>query len=446
MLTHSLLRINGLRVFVAMMFLTGISALMASFSDATPQKTPTVEEVNTAFGIPLLSGESLWAERDVRAADRLRLPRESQTSYESGYRTYAQTEVLGVRAFSIFLQGINDKVATVTILLANKGDIDSFASANDQAGIARTAQISKQTKSYQNFVSPQMIQAYQAAIRNDLNQLKTKLESLFGASKPATLGIYVNLQERGERWDWQGISFFLAAPRNEYIVLRILPSATFEKTDRDRIAFQAAKALLPARVTRRSNGDVIITDMPMVNQGPKGYCVPATFERVMRYYGLQVDMNVLAMGGQTEAGGGTSLTTLCNAAYLIVNNAGGRVIQGMSSVRISDIAPYIDKGQPIIWSLYSSKELNKRANERTQARRSVTDWNAWKQSVLQHARATINQIPSNVDGHVCLIIGYNRITGEVAISDSWGPSYQERWITQEEAMAASQGSASVIGW
>jgi len=450
MLTHPPARINRrggyFGICLLILMLSGVAGSKASFSDTTKPKIPTMEEINAAFGIPLLSTESLWSESDATVAGRLRLPRESQTTYESGYRSYTQTTLLGAKAFSIFLQGINGKVANISFLFANKGDINAFASSSDQVGIARAAQLAKQTKSSQDFVSPQMIEAYQAAIRKELNDLRTKLEGLFGPSKPAFIGIYANMQERGERWEWQGISFFLTAPRNEYIVLRLLPSSTFERTDGDRIAFQAAKALLPARVNRRPNGDVVITDLPMVDQGPKGYCVPATFERVMRYYGLQTDMNLLAMAGQTGAGGGTSLSNICNAAFNIVNNAGGRVTQGMVSVRVNDIAPYLDKGQPLIWSLYSSRELNQRANQRTRDRRNVTDWNAWKQNLQTSAKSTANRLPTNVDAHVCLIIGYNRNTGEVAISDSWGPGYQERWITQEEAMAASMGAISVIGW
>ena len=47
-------------------------------------------------------------------------------------------------------------------------------------------------------------------------------------------------------------------------------------------------------------------------------------------------------------------------------------------------------------------------------------------------------------GHVCMIIGHNKQTGEIAVSDSWGPEYAERWVTPEEARAVSQGTFQVI--
>jgi hypothetical protein len=42
------------------------------------------------------------------------------------------------------------------------------------------------------------------------------------------------------------------------------------------------------------SGDVWLGDVPMVDQGQKGYCVVASAERVMRYYGSKVDENELA--------------------------------------------------------------------------------------------------------------------------------------------------------
>jgi hypothetical protein len=59
----------------------------------------------------------------------------------------------------------------------------------------------------------------------------------------------------------------------------------------------------------------------------------------------------------------------------------------------------------------------------------------------------VRQLARQADsGHVCLIVGFNRETGEIAISDSWGPGYEERWLTVEEAAAISHGSTVVVAW
>jgi len=53
--------------------------------------------------------------------------------------------------------------------------------------------------------------------------------------------------------------------------------------------------------------------------------------------------------------------------------------------------------------------------------------------------------PDKESGHVCMITGYNAATDELCISDSWGPGFEERWITPEEAQAVSQHNFYVIG-
>ena len=45
-----------------------------------------------------------------------------------------------------------------------------------------------------------------------------------------------------------------------------------------------------------------------------------------------------------------------------------------------------------------------------------------------------------------MIIGYNKKTGEIATSDSWGPNYRERWMTEEEILAISMGEMLIISW
>ena len=49
-------------------------------------------------------------------------------------------------------------------------------------------------------------------------------------------------------------------------------------------------------------------------------------------------------------------------------------------------------------------------------------------------------------GHICLIIGYNKQTGEIAISDSWGSRFAERWVPAQAARAVSRGGLYVIKW
>ena len=70
-------------------------------------------------------------------------------------------------------------------------------------------------------------------------------------------------------------------------------------------------------VTRGARGDVYIENVPMVDQGQKGYCAAAASERVLRYYGLEVDEHEIAQAAGTTARGGTSISDMKEAVKAV---------------------------------------------------------------------------------------------------------------------------------
>lgn len=65
-------------------------------------------------------------------------------------------------------------------------------------------------------------------------------------------------------------------------------------------------AKITDNLVRDPRGDVFIDNVPMVDQGQKGYCSVATAERVLRYYGVDVDEHELAEAAGSKVEGGTS--------------------------------------------------------------------------------------------------------------------------------------------
>lgn len=213
---------------------------------------------------------------------------------------------------------------------------------------------------------------------------------------------------------------------------------------RSRVSDEDMRERLLSRVEKRPNGDVVLGDMPMVSQGPKGYCVPATWERVMRYMGVPADMYVLAMAGATTEGGGTSVEKLRSGASSAITAAGRRSSAATMKLKVADVARYIDRGLPIMWTMFSTDDYNKAAASRMAERKGMSDAKAWAEG-LQQARKDARKFqPDKNSGHVCLIIGYNKDTRELCVSDSWGPGFKERWVTEEEAQAVSQNGFFVI--
>ena len=204
------------------------------------------------------------------------------------------------------------------------------------------------------------------------------------------------------------------------------------------------RRLLKERVARRAGGDVVIDQIPMVDQGPKGYCVPATFERYLRYVGISADMYELAACGGNDFGGGTSFQDMVKGLANYVSRQGRGLQKVEFDLNVITVARYIDEGRPLIWGMCTTADYNEMANTNTAARKNAPDLATWKPLPT---KAEIDRLyPDPETSHACLIIGYNRATKEIAVSDSWGPQYQERWIPAAAAKQVSQGEYWVMTW
>ncbi len=408
-------------------------ASMALLLGSLPLRAePTAEDLNAALGIPLFSAGLLWDDDAAATAQRLGWPKESETSTDSSFRKYpgAEERVFGVRPYSLVLFGTEGKASGLSMIFANKGDaVDVAPVAGDKLD---PRALKKQMKSCE------------AAISQDKTTIAAALTSILGNPVNARFGQGRQTRESTERWDWNGHAILLAAPPGEYVAVRILPLEVADARGKSRLPDAELRVRLESRIERRPNGDVILKDIPMVNQGPKGYCVPATWERVMRYMAIPADMYVLAMAGNTGAGGGTSVDEIIAGVREAVISSGRRLDPQKARISTSTISKSINRGLPIMWTMYSMDEVNAALNQRIKERADMTDPVSWRKH-LESARKGAKKINTNPeDGHMCMIIGYNEKTGEIAVSDSWGPEYAERWITEEEANAISQGSLMVI--
>lgn len=393
---------------------------------------PDFNELNTAIGETLFSDDNLWDDDAASVAARLQWPEESKTSTDSSYRHYPKESALflGSRPYSQVLYGESGLVSGLSIMFANKGDAVSSESS------ATTATERRERTG--------QIRDYKRAIQQDRTTLKNALTALLGEPIADRFALGNRSGDPVMRWDWKGHSFLLAAPRDEYVSLRIVSSAVADSRGRSRLSDAEMRERALSRVEHRSNGDVVLGDFPMVNQGPKGYCVPATWERVMRYMGVPADMYVLAMAGATGEGGGTSMTQLLNGAKAAITAAGRRSSSTALKLKVADVARVIDRGVPIVWGMFSTDDYNDALKSRMRDREAMTDSKAWGES-LQQARKDARKFRQDKSSaHACLIIGYNKDTRELCVSDSWGPSYRERWVTEEEAQAVSQNSFFVI--
>lgn len=381
------------------------------------------KELNELLGVPLFADNKLWDDATEAVAARLGWPGESETAMQSSYRSYPQADyrILDSRPFSAALYGDRGKAQRLSIVFANKGDF--------------------------RFSEPpakEEIKAMEEAVKADIRRIETLLTEQLGDADKQQFGSGRGMRQLIRRWDWKGHAFLLASQDGEYVNLRIMTTDAADNKGRgEKLSDAKLRELTTDNIETRANGDVLIGNIPMVDQGPKGYCVPATFERYLRYLQIPADMYVLAMAGQTQFGGGTSLSQIIESLDGYVSSQSRSMKEIDTEINVRAVRKHIDKGLPMIWTMYSSTEYNNFVNARSRERFKTTDWDAWKARTKDESRK-VGLRKDRMAAHACMIIGYNKETGEIAVSDSWGPSYRERWIPAEQAEQVSQGSIYLV--
>ncbi len=395
----------------------------------TPEVAPDwIAGLNEALGVRLFADDQLWDDEPGSVANRLRLPPESTTTGAESWRAYARPPLmmLGAPAYMLSLRSEEGRVVGFSIMFTNRGDAPVFAERTSRAPVSKAE-----------------VQAFQDELKRDFERLRARLGDLLPKTEsdptpaqrrayPGNLAIFTV----GEH------ELILQALPEQMLTLRVQPTA---RAAPPRLSDEQARQRMKARVTRRENGDVVIDRIPMVDQGPKGYCVPATFERMLRYAGIPADMYELAAWGGTNFGGGTSVSGLVDALERTVRRAGRKLEEvKVEAPSALTLARYIDEGRPVLWSLASTPEFNKLANVYSAER--PADAAVLKKWAAERKKPSAGLSRDPQAGHLCLIIGYNKATGELAFSDSWGPQFAERWLPGASVQQASYGQLWVLGF
>lgn len=387
--------------------------------DADRPSGPDHAAINGTIGHPLFADAHLWDDPVADVARRLGWPRESQTETLSSFRMYPDNSYrfLGARPYSAALYGEDGNPASVSLVFANKGD---FSPPPDAGGRGSRRGLA-------------------GAIRADEAKLSEALTAILGPHERQSYGEGSHYR-RVSRWDWGDHAFILSEAEEEYVSLSIVPSRRANAKGRAATPRTAElKDKAAGNVAENNRGDVYIRNIPMVDQGPKGYCVPATFERYMRYMRIPADMYLLAMSGETRAGGGTLMNRFIEGVKSDISRHNRTLREaGLRRMDLHNIAHYIDQGIPILWQLDSTEAFNTLANRQTNARRTIRDPREWERKVEEFRSLAERVQPNRARGHIAMIIGYNRETREIAVSDSWGPAYEKRWITLEAAEPVSR--------
>ena len=410
-------------------------------ANVSPDDAAKIKQLNDVLGLPLLADTEFWQDDVDQVAQRLKWPQESQTTTQESYRRYAnagEVSILGASAYSMALYGKDGKPTYISIIFANAGDFPEAKKLGDEGAMASDEAVARATKDLA------------AAVKKDAGTISDQLTGLLGDPAITQYGNSASNRDEVHRWDWNDVAILLNSHNGQYTSIKIIPAdvadhhGVVDVTDRD-----AMRDLLAKRVVKRDNGDVILSEIPMVDQGPKGYCVPATWERYLRYMDVPADLYVLAIMGQTGFGGGTDIGQMEAGVDDYVSAYHRRIETYDAPLDVAHVAKYIDQGLPLMWTCWVDRPVEVQTFQHSRERKTVTDWSKYADK-LRTDDAALGQVDgpdeTHSNGHMRLIIGYNTATNEIAISDSWGAAAAERWMYAGTAVKISQGQLAYLSW
>ena len=257
----------------------------------------------------------------------------------------------------------------------------------------------------------------------------------------------------------------------EFAMLKVFRGRSSDVRDKktDGASRVAGKKGIAANVKKTDEGDVYVANVPMVDQGQKGYCSVAAAERVLRYYGNDVSEHEIAQMAESSGIGGTEISAMIASVETIGRKCGLGKVEVVSNMRGWDdaanrLAKYNQaakkmKRPELNINAYITQQGNVRTfhvGEMEQAMEpkvlktmAMKDGAGYKR-FLTGVKAQIDQgiplfwsvrlgvypepeCPQASGGHMRLIVGYNAETKEILYSDTWGAGHELKRMPQDWA-------------
>lgn len=379
--------------------------------------------LNDLLGIQLWGSRSLWEDVASDTATRLRLSDQASQNQNGSYfranlDKAAGLKVLGARVYSIEIYSSNRKVTRVVIGFVNRADLieELGAEVDEKKANPSAAQ-------FLTSFEMRLAREREAAYAGMTSQLGKRL------GRPAE-----GTASTVRQWNWE--KHLLTLENAELaLTLRIEPQEKIST------AAPATTTQLKAQKLRsRSNGDVVVTGIPAISQGPRGFCVPASWEKCLRYHGLNLDVYELGEKGGTDFNGTPFIPFAAKMAPMLEARHFKMQLLKPDALGLAMVKAYIDQASPLIWCM-DARELRYWV-ERSRKRSSYLNDEA--EGVFKDPYAAVRQ-PAP---HAILIVGYNATLKEFALSDSTelGSGEGEIWIKEKELLSYSlpEGLVAVL--
>lgn len=345
--------------------------------------------------------------------------------------------LLGKKIGEVIMRGTPDEVQKIRISLYNRGD-DGFMKKDE----------------YDHLI----------------NDWKDRLDEHFQV-RPRESRIKGIVPTEGWLWIKNDTGYLLEGSvddkknRAEFLRLRISPIIKGGRPKK-----VAQRSALPKNVRKSENGDVFIDNIPMVDQGQKGYCVVSSIERVGLYFGLNVDQHELAQVAETDEDGTTS-EDMEEAFKKITGKIHVRTLKVMDydyRQTVRDVKAYNSEakkqGAPIFEIDFDThyviargfwQRVDKDVFKTIKAKESSFDFFQSKvQEFVDRGipicwTLNLGMFPEknaaqSWGGHMRLIHGYNKFTKEIFYTDSWGLGHEVKKMPYIEAWCMTMGLYAMV--
>ncbi len=313
------------------------------------------------------------------------------------------------------------------------------------------------------------------AFRKLLATLTDKLNEFAGGKSQTQNAVVGAGKVRSQVWRTERLDAMLrwsmTKDTPEFVSVDLYLPGASPKSLRDSMKTNVGSSELAGNVKIEEDGTHMIR-LPMVDQGAKGYCVAATLERVLRYYGSDVDQHIIAKLAESDAQRGTSFNKLIGMLETSQTRLGIRFkwlyrYDGID--KINDIQKLVKdyNNQASRMKLDQSKvDFNNFVFEMDRVRyldfgtlMKRLDFNVFKEvrqkeregkNFMETVKESIDEgIPlcwgtfifPKVEGgagsdfglHMRIINGYNDKTDSIVYTDSWGANHEKKILPASDA-------------
>jgi hypothetical protein len=273
---------------------------------------------------------------------------------------------------------------------------------------------------------------FSAMLKQAEDRLDAELTRQFGKGRRVSVGSSQRLRSRVTEYSAGSLVIRLYSEEDQLLSVAILSADSASRKILAAAPDQNARRKETAEnVQKLPNGDVIIDNIPMIEQGDRGYCAMGTLAMVMRYYGLSLNIDLIAAKAGYRQG------DVSNASIIPTYQACAR--EGKLKLRVDDKFDFkkaqknILKGYPMI----AARQFDRvRDTFHTEfARRYALD----PQAILPKPdRQERQRWPGKTgSNHASLITGFNETRKEILFTESWGERMRNRRMLAEEMEATA---------